>query len=179
MSKELLPELPKQIAEWYDEIDKEVVRTYAETGVIAYGQACYEAGKKAACVYQEAVDIELVNAHIGTAENEDTLEDARKKLSELIKWWESVGEYFADKKPGQKPSDEQLALGRQAVMALDCSGPSWTVRQHYQAAGHSTDGIPDYLLDMKCPMPKENRAELLWYAMHPSRLLAIIDGEKS
>ncbi len=46
MSKELLPELPRHTDEWYDDIDKEVVRTYGEARVRAYGQACYEAGRK-------------------------------------------------------------------------------------------------------------------------------------
>lgn len=63
------------------------------------------------------------------------------------------------------PTDEQLARGRKAIMALQCSSPRWPVRKHYEAAGYDTAGIPDYLLDMRCPMPKENRAELLWYAM--------------
>lgn len=99
MSKELLPEPPEM--EWvaYDRANECEVYAHTDYAMRAYGQACYEAGRKAACVYRQAVDIELINAHIGTAEGDDTLEGARKKLGELLKWWESVGEYFADKKP--------------------------------------------------------------------------------
>lgn len=35
----------------------------------------------------------------------------------------------------------------------------------HSAAGCAPKGISDYLLDMRCPMPKANRAELVWYAM--------------
>lgn len=63
------------------------------------------------------------------------------------------------------PSEEMIERGRSAVMALDCSGPKWTVRQHYEAAGWDVSGIPGYLLDMRPPLPKANRAELVWYAM--------------
>lgn len=63
------------------------------------------------------------------------------------------------------PSEDMIERGRTAVMALDCTGPKWTVRQHYDAAGLDPTGIPAYLLDMRPPLPKANRAELVWYAM--------------
>lgn len=64
-----------------------------------------------------------------------------------------------------KPTQEMISAGRVAVMALECSGPKWTVRQHYEASGESPAGIPDELLDMTCPMPKAARAELIYRAM--------------
>src|SRR5688572_5585834 len=65
----------------------------------------------------------------------------------------------------REPTDAMVDAGRVAVMALDCCGPKWTVRKHYEASGADPSGIPDELLDAICPMPKADRAELVYCAM--------------
>lgn len=65
---------------------------------------------------------------------------------------------------GKNPTNAMCDAGRAAVMARDCSGPKWTPRQHYEASGNSTRGIPDDLLDIPS-VPKEAGALTVWYAM--------------
>ena len=76
-----------------------------------------------------------------------------------------------------EPTDDMVEAGRTAVMALECSGPKWTVRQHYEASGADPSGIPDELLDMICPMPKAARAELIYRAMLASAPTVSAEGE--
>ena len=76
-----------------------------------------------------------------------------------------------------EPTDDMVEAGRTAVMALECSGPKWTVRQHYEASGADPSGIPDELLDMICPMPKAARAELIYRAMLAAAPTVSAEGE--
>lgn len=62
-------------------------------------------------------------------------------------------------------TEAMIEAGRTAVMAIQCSGPKWTIRQHYEASGKTPSGIPDALLDAPCPLPKAARAELIYRAM--------------
>lgn len=68
------------------------------------------------------------------------------------------------------PSEAMIEAGRNAVMARDCSGPKWTPRQHYKAAGIDMTGIPDWLLDCPGPVPKHIGALLVWHAMNAAAI---------
>lgn len=63
------------------------------------------------------------------------------------------------------PTREMLAAGRVAVMAARISSVDWTVRDHYKASGHSTEGLPEDVLDERGPITKESEAALVWAAM--------------
>lgn len=63
------------------------------------------------------------------------------------------------------PTQEMLAAGRVAVMAARISSINWSVRDHYEASGNSTDGLPEDVLDEKGPITKESEAALVWAAM--------------
>lgn len=68
------------------------------------------------------------------------------------------------------PTDAMFDAGRNAVMARDCSSAKWSPRQHYKAAGISTDGIPDNLLDgYHSIIPKGQGAALVYAAMIAAR----------
>ena len=77
-----------------------------------------------------------------------------------------------------EPTDDMVEAGRTAVMALECSGPKWTVRQHYEASGADPSGIPDELLDMICPMTKAARAELIYRAMLAAAPTVSAEGDR-
>ena len=49
----------------------------------------------------------------------------------------------------QDPTPAMLSAGRTAVMAARIASHTWTPRQHYEASGKSTAGIPEDVLDEK------------------------------
>jgi hypothetical protein len=66
----------------------------------------------------------------------------------------------------KEPTDEMFDAGRSAVMARDCSSKNWSPRQHFEASGVRTAGIPDKALDgYHSIIPKGQGACLVYYAM--------------
>ncbi len=68
-----------------------------------------------------------------------------------------------------EPTGEMLDAGRAAVMAEHCAGPKWTPRQHFEASGRSTAGIPDDVLDERGPLTKESTAAMVFGIMLAAR----------
>lgn len=68
-----------------------------------------------------------------------------------------------------EPTEEMLDAGRAAVMAEHCAGPKWTPRQHFEASGRSTAGIPEDVLDERGPLTKESTAAMVFGAMLAAR----------
>jgi len=68
-----------------------------------------------------------------------------------------------------EPTEAMLDAGRAAVMAEHCAGPKWTPRQHFEASGHSTAGIPEDVLDELGPLTKESTAAMVFGAMLAAR----------
>jgi hypothetical protein len=68
-----------------------------------------------------------------------------------------------------EPTEEMLDAGRDAVMAEHCAGPKWTPRQHFEASGRATDGIPEDVLDERGPLTKESTAVMIFGAMLAAR----------
>lgn len=65
----------------------------------------------------------------------------------------------------EDPTPAMLSAGRTAVMAARMASPTWTPRQHYEASGKSTAGIPQDVLDEKGPLTKESEAVMVFGAM--------------
>lgn len=65
----------------------------------------------------------------------------------------------------QDPTPAMLSAGRTAVMATRIASHTWTPRQHYEASGKSTAGIPEDVLDEKGPLTKESEAVMVFGAM--------------
>lgn len=68
-----------------------------------------------------------------------------------------------------EPTEEMLDAGRAAVMAEHCAGPKWTPRQHFEASGRSTAGIPEDVLDERGPLTKESTAAMVFGVMLAAR----------
>lgn len=68
-----------------------------------------------------------------------------------------------------EPTEKMLDAGRAAVMVEHCAGPKWTPRQHFEASGHSTAGIPEDVLDELGPLTKESTAAMVFGAMLAAR----------
>jgi hypothetical protein len=65
----------------------------------------------------------------------------------------------------REPTERMMEVGRDAVMARDCSGPNWGVADHYRASGNSTEDIDPRLLEGKGKMSKGHCAQLVYAAM--------------
>ena len=68
-----------------------------------------------------------------------------------------------------EPTREMMDAGRTAVMAEHCAGPKWTPRQHYEASGKPTTGIPEDVLDERGPLTKESTAVMVYGTMLAAR----------
>jgi hypothetical protein len=68
-----------------------------------------------------------------------------------------------------EPTEAMLKTGRAAVMAERCAGPKWTPRQHFEASGRSTAGIPEDVLDERGPLTKESVAVMVFGSMIAAR----------
>ncbi len=68
-----------------------------------------------------------------------------------------------------EPTREMMDAGRAAVMAEHCAGPKWTPRQHYEASGRPTTGIPEDVLDERGPLTKESTAVMVYGTMLAAR----------
>ncbi|MCX2894831.1 hypothetical protein ORG27_14725 [Stenotrophomonas lactitubi] len=68
-----------------------------------------------------------------------------------------------------EPTETMLDAGRAAVMAEHCAGPKWTPRQHFEASGRSTAGIPEDVLDERGPLTKESTAAMVFGSMLAAR----------
>ncbi len=68
-----------------------------------------------------------------------------------------------------EPTEAMLDAGRAAVMAEHCAGPKWTPRQHFEASGRSTAGIPEDVLDECGPLTKESTAAMVFGSMLAAR----------
>ena len=56
--------------------------------------------------WQQAIDDELINAHLGVANNQVTREEAKSQLNNLITWHIDVAKYFESQ--AQKPAQEEI-----------------------------------------------------------------------
>lgn len=120
-----------------------------------------------------AADRELVAVELGVAKIDDSTDVAAAKLRELIDWHVRAaidpavnGGYVL---VPVEPTKEMLDAGRAAVMAEHCAGPKWTPRQHFEASGRSTAGIPEDVLDERGPLTKESTGAMVFGAMLAAR----------
>ena len=75
-----------------------------------------------------------------------------------------------------EPTREMMDAGRTAVMAEHCAGPKWTPRQHYEASGKPTTGIPEDVLDERGPLTKESTAVMVYGTMLAARPQGVKDA---
>ena len=74
-----------------------------------------------------------------------------------------------------EPTREMMDAGRTAVMAAKLASQKWTPRQHYEASGKSTAGIPEDVLDERGPLTKESVAVMVLGAMLAARPQGVKD----